>query len=179
MLRLAATKARGNGLKRIRFCVARWDSLPFTYAKGFDAVLCCGNSIGQLQSSTERKLSLTGMANALVRKGLIYVDFREDYSRNNSGDFIATEVVGPIERERQRLLFVVFERCDKDVIERTKVCYSAGNENLQELRRVVTRYRPFSRRELKDELACAGFEKIKFARRPGKWPLSAFFAIRA
>lgn len=178
MLRLALGKAKNSGSKLTHICAARWNSLPFRRASHFDAVICCGNSIGQLQSFGDLRSSLAEMADVLVSRGVLYIDFRIDYSLDRP-DFVITDLAGPVDYKGRQLVIAIFERHVHGVVERVKVCYYNESDRLIEVRRVATRYNPFRTSELRHELALAGFKRIRLLRRPGRWPLLALLAAKA
>ncbi|HEU4557088.1 MAG TPA: class I SAM-dependent methyltransferase [Longimicrobium sp.] len=179
MVREARRKAARVGLGHVPVQTAEWAALPTAFDRRFAAVLCTGNALAQAVTCEQRRAALRGMRDVAAAGGMIYLDFREDYGEFPTERFTLSEVTGPLKWKEYELALMVYEGRFSAQIRRIREFLLVSPGRASVLWSATTRYLPFSRAEIRDDLVAVGFGEPVFHARPGAWPLTAVTATRS
>ncbi len=172
MLNIAKQKAFAMNLNNISFILSPWQKLEKKISYKFDTIICSGNALSILTNELEIIKSIRNFYKILNKNGLLYIDFRDDLISNS--EFNIAEITKPVLFFNLNLFFIIYERINKNSLERLKICYEITKyKNIKKIGAVLNCYNIFLNDRIKPILISEGFSDLKFIMRPGNWPMKA------
>lgn len=154
----AKSEAADRGLK-IEFAVADVREIECAFARKFDVVISCDNSLPHLLTDEDLTLGLRSIRRTLTGSGLFIASIR-DYDRllAEKPSFEGGNVQGASEREV--ITFQVWDWSEKSDTCLIRLFIMTRTPNGWQVRELRTRYRAIRRKEFTLALESAGFSKI-------------------
>ena len=154
----AKSEATDRGLK-IEFAVSDVREVERAFARKFDVVISCDNSLPHLLTDDYLTSALRSIRRTLKPDGLLVASIR-DYDRllAEKPSFMGANVQGASEREV--ITFQVWDWSKKSDTCLIRLFIMTGAPNGWQVRELRTRYRAIRRKELNRALESAGFSKI-------------------
>lgn len=154
----AKSEAADRGLK-IEFAVSDVREVERAFAREFDVVISCDNSLPHLLTGEDLTLALRSIRRTMTTDGLLVASIR-DYDRllAEKPSFEGANVQGASEREV--ITFQVWDWSRKSDTYLVRLFIMTRTPSGWQVREIRTRYRAIRRKEVTLALESAGFTKI-------------------
>lgn len=155
--------------ERARVVASEWRNLPAHFEfRSFEAVFCIGNSIAHAAGSAEMVAAFESMRSVLAPGGILVLDSHDWEIVHAAGSRMTIEP-RVVDRDGTRCIRTYSWRLPDDfgdpcVLDIVPIFLDGERASLRSYR---VRMQPFTRAELKERLATAGFEAITLDAIPG------------